>query len=118
MLRAEDPVEEGALGVVGAGRVSRPAEDVARQLQHVVRAAALLRVDAELRGELPGVGAPLLLVARPARRVAALRDDLGPEVARGRLRARIARRLVSPRRADDLGDLGVDVKPAELVAAL
>ena len=118
VLAAEDAVEQRALVVVGDGRVGGPAEQVARELQHVVGGAVLLRVAGELRREHVGIGLPPFAVGRAAGGVGAVPRDLAPEVLGDPPIALVARQLVAARGADHLRDVGVAVQALQLVAPL
>ena len=89
-----------------------------RELEHVVRAAALLRGRAELAREDAGLRAPALAVARPAGAVRAMHGDLLPEELDDAPIPFFAGQLVAPRRAEDLGELRVRVLALQLVASL
>src|SRR6185437_8899875 len=116
MLGAEARVPQGALVVVEVAGVGGPGEQVARQLEHVVAAAALLRRAAKGGAERAGIGAPAFAVAGPAGGVAAPAHDLVQKEMRYFVVARVASELVLARGANDLADVGVDVQTLELVA--
>ena len=84
ILRREDVVVEGPLVVVGVLGARVPAEEVPRQLEHVVGVAGLGRVRAERLGELL-LGREHLAVAVAADDVGPLLDHGVPEEPRGRL---------------------------------
>ncbi len=86
------------------------------ELEHVVGAAGLLGVVAELGGQLIGPGPPVLIVARAAGAVAPMPDDLMPEEVSDPAVLRVAGQLVLPGRTDDVRDERVDVLAFELVA--
>src|SRR5689334_16605254 len=91
------------------------------ELEHVVRAAAFRgrrgAAVAELGCQLARLRLPALTVAGPLGSVAARADDLPPEEVGDVVKPRIARDLVPAGCGDDLRDVSVHVKPAELVAA-
>ena len=118
VLGAEDAVPERALVVVGACGVGRPREEVPRELQQVVGAAALLGVAGELGREPTGVGAPAFLVAGSTRAVGAAPCHRLPEVLGDVAVAPLPEELVPTRRADDLRNRGVRVQALQLVASL
>ena len=116
VLHAEDAVVVRAFVVVGGARVGGPAEDVARQLLHVVRDATFLRVAGELACKLAGRCVPRLAVTRAAGAVRAALGHCVPEVV-GTVVQVVAVELVAARGADDLRNRRVDVQPLQLVAA-
>src|SRR6185437_11905880 len=116
VLGAEARIPQGALVVVEVTRIGGPGEQVPRELEHVIAAAALLRGTAQGVAELAGIGVPALAVAGAAGGIAALADNLVPEIVGDLVVARVAGELVLAGGADDLRDMGVDVQALELIA--
>src|SRR5207247_6123985 len=96
-------------------RLTCPPKDVARQLEHVVAAAAFLRGWSQLRSKFSRFGAPPLVIAGAACAVGALRSDLMPEIIGNLTIAPVASDLVATSRADDFGNVGVLVQSLDLV---
>src|SRR6185312_1020471 len=89
---------------------------VARQLQHVVAAAAFLGGDAQFGGQIARIGAPAFAVACAAGGVTAFFGDLVPEVFRYFMVMGFAGQLIAASGPDHLRNMGVDVKSLELIA--
>src|SRR5258708_29723961 len=102
MLTAQDAVPERPLVEIGASRIAGPAEDMPRELEHVVRGAVFLRVARQLGRQHAGFRLPALAVRRPAGAIGARAGHLAPEVLRGVAIARLAGPLLAPRRPHPL----------------
>ena len=116
VLRGEDVVEEAALVEVEPRRVGVPEEELARQLQHVVRVAGLGRGLPEVAREVGDRREVLVLAVAPDRVGAVQRDALPEGLGHGAV-AGLARDLAVAGGADRLRDLGVRVQAVERVLA-
>src|SRR6185437_14568724 len=97
-------------------RVGGPLEYVTRELEHVVGGTALFGFGSELRGDDAWLRVPVLAIAGAPRAVSSSAGDLGPEVVRNFVIARLARQFKSPRRTNDLGNRRVDMKTLERIS--
>src|SRR5262249_27972593 len=118
VLSSHDPVEQRAFIVVGHPRISGPTEDVSGELQHVVCAAGLLGVAAQLACELTRIRTPSLAVAGPTCAVTAPARHFSPEIIGDLPKSSVTGQFISASSSDDLRDLSVDVKPFHLIAIL
>ena len=116
MLRRQNAIEVRTLVEIRIARVGLPAEQRARELEHVVGDARLLRLRSDGRRELPRVSLPLFVVRRPAGGVRAQPGHGVPEERRDRARPVLSRALVPTRHPEHLRDRRVRVNALELVA--
>ncbi len=117
--RAQPVIHQVALVVVHQPAVAAPTVQVARELHHVVGAAAFLvmRADVHLRGKMIGIDEPVLVVARSAGRVGARFGDGLKEEPAHIAEAVVGAELVAPRCADHLRNVRVHVLALERIRA-
>ena len=118
ILRAQDAVVECPFIVVAVPRLRVPAEQVPCKLQHVVSAARLLRMVAQLARQLVGLALPVLAIAGSSGAIAAGAGHLVPEVLGDLPVPLVAGQFVLSSSTDDVGDERVDVFALQAVLAL
>ena len=89
---------------------------MARQLHHVVGAAALGRVRTELFGEFAGIARPTLAVARTPGAIRTFADHFLPKIFRNVAIAAIAGKFVIAGRGDHLRNMRIDVQTLQFIA--
>ena len=117
--RADAVIQQHALVIIEVPRIGVPAVEMARELQHVVRAAALgrVRTRVQLRSEAAGRAQPALGIARAPGDVRPRRGHFLEEIVGDIVKTEVAGDLVSPRGGNRLGDVRVGVQPPQLVTA-
>src|SRR5208283_1896078 len=117
ILRAQARIEKQSFVIVHDGGIAREPKKVAAQFHHVVTAAALFRIGAQLSGNFSGV-LPELIIACAAGAVGMLGSDFLPEVVRDVEITLFAGKFITAYRADDLGNIRVGMIAAQSVAVL
>ena len=111
----EDVVPERAFLIVGERGARLGLEELARELEQIVRAACLAGKAGQIRALLIRA-AKRFLRRDAAGRVEVVADDRLPEELGEIARRRVARQLPAAHLADDLGNERVGVLPVQLVA--
>ena len=113
-------IQQQALVVIEVPRIGVPRVEMPRELQHVVRAAALgrVRTDASTpqRAAAAARASPSALLVPPVTYDRAV-AHLVEEIARDIVETQVARDLVAARGGNRLGDVRVGVQPPQLVTA-